>query len=275
MLAIGKINRLEIKCITREGAYLATDEGEILLPRAELHTSVEPGESIAVFIYPDSEGRPVATTLKPKVQSGEFAVLEVKDTGRYGAFLDWGLGKDLLVPFSEQPELMNKGEKHIVRVYLDKSGRIAASAKLGKFLEEENASLKAGDEVELMIYEFTDLGAKVIVNNFYTGVLFRDELYGKPALGERLTGYVKKIRDDRKIDVTLRKAGCNDLMEAKGKILKALSENGGFLPLNDKSSPEVISEVVQMSKKTFKKTVGGLYKEGLIVLNAAGITLRR
>ncbi|MEI8355522.1 MAG: S1-like domain-containing RNA-binding protein [Deltaproteobacteria bacterium] len=274
MLAIGRTNRLKIKAITAEGAYLESEEGVLLLPPTELHPSAKPGESIAVFIYTDPEGRPVATRLKPKAELGEFALLEVKEAGRYGAFLDWGLGKDLLSPFSEQPEEMRKGERHLVRVYLDKSGRIAASAKIGKFLEEENVSLRGGDEVELMIYEFTDLGAKVIINNRYTGLLFRDELYDKPPLGERLAGYVKKIRDDRKIDVTLRKSGCNDLMEARGKILKAVTENGGFLPLNDKSPPEVISEVLRMSKKTFKRTVGGLYKEGLIILSDAGITLR-
>ena len=273
MLAIGKINRLKINNITREGAYLAAEGGELFLPCAELSAANVPGESVEVFIYPDSEGRLVATTLTPKALVGEFVLLEVKDTCRYGAFLDWGLEKDLLVPFSEQPQRMKKGEKYVVMVYLDKSGRIAASAKIGRFLEETGASLQEGEEVELMIYEFTDLGAKVIINNRYTGVLFRDELYGNPAPGEKLVGFVKKIRDDQKIDVTLRKAGSNDMLEARAKILKALAENGGFLPLNDKSSPEVIAEVVLMSKKTFKKAVGGLYKEGLIVLTADGITL--
>jgi predicted RNA-binding protein (virulence factor B family) len=273
-LAIGKINRLEIKSITPAGAFLATESGDVLLPRAELSGEVRAGDSVEVFIYPDSEDRLAATTLTPKAQVGEFALLEVKDNCRFGAFLDWGLAKDLLVPFAEQPEPMKKGGKYVVRVYLDKSGRIAASAKIGRFLDETGASLEEGDAVELMIYEFTDLGAKVIIDNRYTGVLFRDELYGKPGLGEKLAGYVKKIRDDRKIDVTLRKAGGNDLLEARSKILKALAENGGFLPLNDKSTPEVIAEVVLMSKKTFKKAVGGLYKDGLIVLTGEGITLR-
>jgi len=274
MLDIGKMNRLKINDITREGAYLAAERGELFLPGAEIPASFIPGESIDVFIYPDSEGNLIATTLTPKAQVGEFALLEVKDNCKFGAFLDWGLGKDLLVPFSEQPEPMKKGERYVVRVYLDKSGRIAASAKIGRFLEETGASLQEGDEVELMIYEFTDLGAKVIINNRYTGVLFRDELYGKPAPGDKLAGFVKKIRDDQKIDVTLRKAGSNDVAEARAKILKALAENGGFLPLNDKSSPEVIAEVVLMSKKTFKKAVGGLYKDGLVVLTAEGISLR-
>jgi predicted RNA-binding protein (virulence factor B family) len=275
MLAIGKFNHLEIKSITRTGAYLSSEAGEILLPIEYLPVDARPGDSLRVFIYPGSDGRLVATTLAPKVLLGEFAFLEVKDTGKYGAFLDWGLEKDILVPFSEQPERMMKGEKHIVRVYLDNSGRIAASAKIRKFMEEKNASLKEGDEVELMIYEFTDLGAKVIINNRYTGLLFRDELHGERAPGERLTGYVKKIRDDKKIDVTLRKSGSHEMAEAKAKILRALAANSGYLPLNDKSSPEMIAEVVRMSKKTFKKAVGGLYKEGLVVLTGAGLKLRQ
>lgn len=275
MLAIGKFNRLEIKRLSRAGAYLASEVGEILLPGKYLPHDAKAGDSIRVFIYPGSDGRPVATTLTPKALLGEFAFLEVKDTDRHGAFLDWGLEKDILVPFSEQPERMKKGGKYVVRVYLDDSGRISASAKIRKFLEERNASLREGDEVELMIYEFTDLGAKVIINNRYTGLLFRDELYGERTPGERLTGYVKKIRDDKKIDVTLRKSGRHEMAEAKAKILKVLAANGGYLPLNDKSSPEMIAEVVRMSKKTFKKAVGGLYKEGLVVLTGAGLKLRQ
>lgn len=275
MLAVGKFNHLEIKSITLTGAYLSSEDGEILLPVEYLPVDARPGDSLRVFIYPGSDGRLVATTLAPKVLLGEFAFLEVKDTGKYGAFLDWGLEKDILVPFSEQPERMKKGEKHIVRVYLDNTGRIAASAKIRKFLEEKITSLREGDEVELMIYEFTDLGAKVIVNNRYTGLLFRDELHGERTLGERLTGYVKKIRDDKKIDVTLRKSGSHEMAEAKAKILRALAASGGYLPLNDKSSPEMIAEVVRMSKKTFKKAVGGLYKEGLVVLTGAGLKLRQ
>jgi predicted RNA-binding protein (virulence factor B family) len=275
MLAMGKFNRLEIKRLSRAGAYLASEVGEILLPGKYLPVDAKAGDSIRVFIYPGSDGRPAATTLTPKALLGEFAFLEVKDTGRHGAFLDWGLEKDILVPFSEQPERMKKGGKYVVRVYLDDSGRIAASAKIRKFLEERNASLREGDEVELMIYEFTDLGAKVIINNRYTGLLFRDKLYGERTPGERLTGYVKKIRDDKKIDVTLRKSGSHEMAEAKAKILRVLVAKGGYLSLNDKSSPEMIAEVVRMSKKTFKKAVGGLYKEGFVVLTGAGLKLRR
>ena len=270
---IGKFNLLHIKTITNAGAVLEAESGDILLPARYLPGDAAPGHSIRVFVYLDSEDRPVATTIVPKASIGEFAFLQVKDTGRFGAFLDWGLDKDLLVPFSEQPVPMKKGERYVVRVYLDNSGRIAATAKIRKFLEEKNTSLREGDEVDLLIYEFTDLGAKVIINNHFTGLLFRDELLGRPQAGDRLTGFVKRIREDQKIDVTLRKDRGDELEEARDKILKALVAHKGFLSLSDKSSPEMIAEVVRMSKKTFKKAVGGLYRDRLIALTDNGIKL--
>lgn len=272
MLAIGNFNRLRINRITPQGAFLDTEEGEILLPARYLTADAKAGDRINAFIYLDSEDRPAATTVAPKVEVGEFAFLEVKDTGKFGAFLAWGLEKDLLVPFSEQRERMRRGEKHVVAVYLDNTGRIAASAKIGKFLDEENVSVREGDEVDLLIYELTDLGAKVIINHRHGGLLFRSELYGKRA-GDQFKGYVKKIREDKKIDVTLRKEGGHELAEPKEKILKALAAHGGFLPLNDKSSPEMVAELLKMSKKTFKKAVGGLYKERLVSLTAEGVRL--
>lgn len=274
MLAIGNFNKLKITRITAEGAYLATDEGEVLLPGRQLPAGVGPGDRIDVFVYLDSADRPAATTVAPKAAVGEFAFLAVTDTGKFGAFLDWGLEKDLLVPFAEQRERMRRGERHVVAVYLDNSGRIAASAKIGKFLDTADIALREGDEVELLIYELTELGAKVIINGRHGGVLFRSELHGRE-VGERLKGYVKKIRDDRKIDVTLKKEGSRELAEPKEQIVQALTARGGFLPLNDKSSPEMIAELLRMSKKTFKKAVGGLYKERLVDLTDEGVKLRR
>lgn len=274
MLKIGRPNRLRIRRITTAGAFLATDEGDILLPGKHLPAGARVGDGIDVFVYLDSDDRPVATTLKPAASVGEFACLEVVDVGGVGAFLDWGLEKDLLVPFSEQPQRMKRGERHVVRVYLDNTGRIAASARLGNFLEQTDTSLREGDQVDLMIYDFTDLGAKVIINNRSAGLLFRDELHGRHARGERLKGHVKKIRTDGKIDVTLRTGGPRELEESREKILKELAARGGFLPLSDKSPPEKIAEALRMSKKSFKKAVGGLYKEGLIVLTAEGLKLR-
>ena len=274
MLLIGRYNRLKIDRITASGAFLATSEGDVLLPGKFIPEGAEPGSGIDVFIYRDSEDRLVATTQTPQAVVGEFALLRVKDNTKIGAFLDWGLDKDLLLPFGEQTAPVKKGEDALVRLYLDNSGRIAASAKLEKFLRPADGSLCEGDEVELLLYAFSDLGAKVIIDNTYGGLLFRNELYAKPARGERLRGYVKKIRDDGKIDVTLRKGGVQEATADRETILAALKARDGFLPLTDKSSPEAIAEQLRLSKKSFKKAVGGLYKEGLIDITAEGIRLR-
>ncbi|ABQ28165.1 CvfB family protein [Geotalea uraniireducens] len=274
MLEIGKYNQLEVKKISSFGAYLASEAGEILLPQKYAPDGLKPGDVVKVFIYLDSDDRLIATSQIPKAQVGDFAVLEVKDNSPIGAFLDWGLEKDLFVPFSEQPVPMKKREKYLVRLYLDRSERIAASAKIGKFLEAELIPLKFGEEVDLMIYEFTDLGAKVIINGLYAGLLFRNELYGKPVPGTRLKGYVNKIREDKKIDVTLRRSGYSGIDGSKERIMKTLEASGGFLPLSDKSSPVLIGEVLKMSKKTFKKAIGSLYKDGFIELTEESIKLR-
>lgn len=275
MPALGRYHRLELLRITDSGAVLAAGDGEILLPGAQIPDGAKPGDMLEVFLYLDSADRPIATTRHPKAMVGEFALLEVKDISKVGAFLDWGLDKDLLVPFAEQPVRMRKRERHIVRLYLDNTGRIAASAKLDSILEMTNTDLAEGEAVELMIYAFTDLGAKVIINNRYSGLLFKNELYGKPELGQRLTGYVKRIRDDRKIDVALRQGGAQEANADRDRLLQALKEGGGFLPLTDKSDPDAVSGLLRMSKKSFKKAVGGLYKEGLITMTDTGIALKK
>jgi predicted RNA-binding protein (virulence factor B family) len=274
MLEIGRYNELEVAKLSPQGAYLASELGEILLPRKFVRAGLKQGDRLTVFIYRDSEDRLVATTQRARAQVGGFALLTVKDTSAVGAFLDWGLDKDLLVPFAEQPGPMGKGERHLVRVYLDKSERISASARVERFLSNERIVVKQGEEVDLILYQFTNLGAKVIVNGINSGMLFKNELYGKPGVGSRFKGYVKKVREDKKIDVTLKKPGLPGLDNSRERILKTLATTGGFLPLTDNSSPEVIAEVLQMSKKTFKKAVGGLYKDGFIDLKADGITMR-
>lgn len=274
MLEIGRFNKLAVKKISPTGATLASEAGDILLPHTYIPAGLRQGDTVNVFVYRDSNDRLIATTRTPKAQVGEFAVLEVKDTGPVGAFLDWGLEKDLLVPFGEQPAPMKKGERHLVGVYLDNSGRVAASAKIGKFLETDDIPLHAGEEVDLMIYAFTDLGAKVIINGRYSGLLFKNEIYGKPAPGARFKGYVGKIRADKKIDVTLRREGSVGMDKSRERIMKTLAATGGFLPLGDKSPPDLIGEVLKMSKKSFKKAVGSLYKDGFIELTETGIKLR-
>jgi len=276
MPLIGQYHHLKIARITPSGAFLTASEGDILLPGKFIPEGANIGTELEVFVYLDSEDRPVATVQKPFAVVGEFAVLKVKDTNaKVGSFLDWGLDKDLLLPFSEQLAPVKKGEQVLVRIYQDSSGRIAATARLDRFLTPADSSLSEGDAVDLFIYAYTDLGAKVVVNNRYVGMLFQNELYGKPKAGEQLRGYVKKIREGGKIDITLRRGGAQEARSDRDQVLAALiNATDGFLPLNDKSSPEAISELLKLSKKSFKKAVGGLYREGLISMAEDGIRLK-
>ena len=273
---IGQYSRLKIVRITPSGAFLASSGGDILLPGKFIPEGATVGTELEVFVYLDSEDRPVATVQKPLAVVGECALLRVKDTNaKVGSFLEWGLDKDLLFPFGEQLAPVKKGEQVLVRLYQDASGRIAATARLDRFLQAADGVLAEGDAVELIIYAFTDLGAKVVVNNRYAGMLFRNELYGRPTAGQRLQGYVKKLRDDGRIDITLRKGGAEEAQDDRNQLLAALhAAPEGRIPLTDKSSPESIAALLKMSKKSFKKAVGGLYREGLIVLGDDSIRLK-
>jgi len=274
MPEVGRFNSLAVNAISGTTALFATPEGVIPLPLEALPPGTAPGDVVTVFVYRDTGDRLAATTRKPKITVGEFAPLDVTAIDRMGAFLDWGLEKELLAPFAEQPTPFHKGERHLVAAYLDNSGRVAASGRIAQFLETGHGDLVAGEEVELMIWEYTPLGAKVIINGRFGGLLFRDELFTRPLPGARLKGYVRKVRKDGKIDITVKKPGRNELEEGREKLLLALKSAGGFLPLGDKSPPERIGAVLDMSKKTFKKVVGTLYKEGRISLSEEGITMR-
>jgi predicted RNA-binding protein (virulence factor B family) len=274
MLRIGNYNRLNITRVTATGAFLSSEVGEILLPGRLVPKGAAPGSELNVFIYVDSEDRLTATTRKPRAEVGDFALLKVKDNVTVGTFLDWGLEKDLLLPFGEQTVPLRRGEEVLVRVYLHSSDRVAASAKLDKFLLPSDGTLAEGDMVELLVYAYSDLGAKVVINNTFSGLLFKNELFSTPACGERLQGYVKKIREDGKIDVTLRTGGAREAANDREVILDALKAHNGLLPLSDKSSPEAIAVLLRMSKKSFKKAIGGLYKEGLVNITPEGVRLR-
>jgi len=274
MLLIGKYNRLKITRITASGAFLASSEGEILLPGRLVPKGAAPGALLKTFIYVDSEGRLTATTRRPRAVVGDIALLTVKDNVSVGTFLDWGVEKDLLLPFGEQLSPLRRGEQVLVMVYLHTSGRIAASAKLEKYLRPADGTLSEGDEVDLLVYAFTDLGAKVVINNSFNGLLFNNELVVTPSCGERLRGYVKRIREDGKIDVTLRRGGAHEAAADREIVLAALKAHNGLLPVTDKSSPEAIADLLRLSKKSFKKAVGGLYKDGVIDMRADGIRLK-
>jgi len=276
MVTFGKFNPLTATRHTDNGMYLTDKEEsmEVLLPNKYVPEDLEPGGKIRAFLFNDSEDRPTATTVVPKVELHEFAVLQVRQVTQVGAFLDWGLEKDLLVPFKEQPGRMLEGHWYMIFLYLDEeTTRLTASGRYQKFLEKENIAVKSGEEVNVLIDDETDLGVNVIINNRYRGLIYENELYKKVRRGDRLKGYIKTVREDGKIDVRLEREGYGRVKSGVPLILEKLKENGGYLPLTDKSSPDAIAVLLEMSKKTFKKTVGTLYKQRLIRLEKDGIYL--
>ena len=275
MLFIGKYNTLTIERVTSVGMFLSDVEGEeVLLPNQYLKDDMHVEDVIKVFVYLDSEDRPVATTETPKIIRNEFAVLQVKDVSEHGAFLDWGLIKDLFVPFREQSVSMEIGDWHVVYLYLDqKSSRLIASTKIDRFLENERLTVKEGDEVDLIIYQKTDLGYNTIVNQYHKGLIYGNEVFKDLKIGDKLKGFVKKIRPENKLDISLNKSTTEQIEPAAQNILDELKKAGGFLNLSDGSSPEEIHKRLEISKKVFKKAIGGLYKNGTIRIAPEGIYL--
>lgn len=275
MIEIGRKNDLKILRDTSVGLFLGDEDGnDILLPNKYVPASYEIGQNIEVFCYLDYDERPVATTLEPDIMLGEFRLLQVAEVNEFGAFLDWGLEKHLLVPFREQRSKMKQGQWYVVHCYLDeKSGRLVASNKLDKFLSNENLDLKEREEVDLVVTRQTDLGWEVIVNERHKGLVYFNEVFKTVNIGDVIPGCVKRIRNDNKIDISLQPLGSKVLEPAATKIYNVLKENGGFLPLHDKSDPEEIRDMLQMSKKTFKKGLGTLYKERKVDLENNGIRL--
>ncbi|SHJ12180.1 hypothetical protein SAMN02745165_01633 [Malonomonas rubra DSM 5091] len=266
--------QMQVEKIEPQGAWLISDQQRLLLPKRECPGELAPGSELEVFVYLDRNNQLTATTKKPLAEVGQFALLQVTSIGPHGAFLNWGLEKDLLAPFNEQPQKMLEGRRYLVHICHDKEGRPIASGRLEKFLQSENIDLREGEEVELTIWAFTDLGAKVIINNSYEGLLYKDELPPGLKRGDQGVGFVARIREDQKIDITLRRPGAAGIADAREVILEALAENEGFLPLHDGSSPEQIRTELGLSKKQFKKAVGGLYKEQRVTLSHKGIRLR-
>ena len=275
-MKLGKKNKLRIDRLRPPGAYLEDESGnEVLLPTKYLLDDHKVGSEVSVFVYKDSEDRIIATTLEPNIKLDEFGYLKVKDVNAYGAFLDWGIEKDLMVPFREQIGKMEKGKSYLVYVLMDpKTERLLATQKINKFLEKEIDHLEVNEEVDLLIGDPTDLGINVIVNQKHKGLLFHNEIFEDLLIGDRTKGYIKNLREDGKLDVTLRKAGIENLEEGAEKILTHLKENEGFLSLTDKSTPEEIQFELQMSKKNFKRSLGILYKKRMISLEKDGIRLK-
>ncbi len=273
MAKIGKTNELEIAREVDFGFYLKDDEGnEILLPQKYATEDMKIGDKISVFVYKDSEDRPVATTEKPKAEVGQFAFLQVNAVNEIGAFLDWGLIKDLLVPFREQKVRMVKGRFYTVFLYLDdQTERVVASAKINKFLDNKIPDLKPHDTVSIRIVQRTDLGFKVIVNNLFSGMIYHNEIFSPVNIGEVHPAIVKTIRKDDKIDLIIGKHVKSRVDELAEEIGTILDQQGGTLSLNDSSSPEDIKEVLHCSKKDFKKAVGLLLKSKKIEITDTGI----
>ncbi|MCZ6899190.1 MAG: S1-like domain-containing RNA-binding protein, partial [Bacteroidetes bacterium] len=240
MITLGIQNKLKIERFTPPGAFLSDEQGnEVLLPTKYLPSQAKTDDWIDVFVYKDSEDRIISTTLDPYVRLHEFAYLKVKDVNKFGAFLDWGVEKDLLVPFRQQKQTMQPGKRYLIYLYLDQlTNRLAATSKLHRYFEKENIDLEEQQEVDLLIAERSDLGLNVVVNNKYRGLIFENELFHKLLMGDRIKGYVKKIRSDNKIDISLHKSGMEHLEWGVVKILDILHKRDGFLPLHDKSSPE-------------------------------------
>ncbi len=274
-IKLGKYNQLEVVKEVDFGVYLNGDEdGEILLPKRYVPEGTKPGDVLNVFIYLDMEERLVATTLQPYVQVGEFACLEVAWVNQFGAFLNWGLMKDLFVPFREQKMKMQKGKRYVVYVHLDEeSYRIVASAKVEHFLSTEKPDYQPGQEVEVLVWQRTELGYKVIVENKFSGMLYHNEIFQPLEVGMRLTAFIKQVRPDGKIDLVLQKAGARKVDDFSEVLWQYIKDNDGFTPLNDKTDAEVIYHTFGVSKKTFKKAVGDLYKKRRIVLKEDGIHL--
>lgn len=277
MLEIGQYNELEIVKEVDFGLYLdGGPYGEILLPKSYTDDTMEVGKDVNVFLYSDSEDRLIATTQTPKITCGNFAVLYVKEVNNIGAFVDWGIdGKDLLIPFNEQRHRLNPDETIMVYAYLDEAtNRIVGSTKLHKFFDNENENFEANQEVNLTIAYRTPLGYRAIINGTHIGQIYANEIFTELSVGAEKKGYIKQIREDRLIDVSLQRQGYRQqIPDAAKLIVQKMEANDGFLALNDKSSPEAIYAQLGMSKKAFKKAIGGLYRMKVIEMRADGIKL--
>ncbi len=271
MIKVGEYNLLRVKKEADFGVYLEGIDQEILLPARFVPDGTRVGDELEVFLYHDSENRLIATTQRPYGIAGDIVMLKAVSVTKQGAFLDWGLMKDLFVASSQQLTRMAPGQEYLVKIYIDElTGRIAATEKIDRYLSNENLTVQEKDPVNMVVYRRTDIGYVVIINNQHTGILHHSDIFRPIETGEKLTGFIRQIKDN-KIDVIAGKPGFNKVEDESGKILRLLQENNGYLPYHDKSSPEEIQDFFGMSKKTFKMTIGNLYKQRKIVFTQTGI----
>lgn len=273
MIEIGKINTLKVASRVGSEIYLASAASAKVLLVDKRPPICQAGDTLEVFVYVDTEGHLAATTTVPKALVDDIAWLKVVSLNYVGAFLDWGLPKDLLVPFGEQHHELEVGKSYLVKLFLDNQNRILATTKIEKFIAEENFYFKAGQKVSLLIADKTDLGIKAIINNSHWGMLYENELFQPVQKGQKLDGFIRQIREDNKIDLTLHQPGYGKVDQLTDKILARLSNNQGFLLLSDKSPPEAIYNAFGVSKKVFKQAIGALYKKKLVLIEKDGIRL--
>ena len=277
MVKFGQFNFLKIARKTGRGTFLAAGQhGELFLPKGQTPDFCEAGDKIEVFVYRNSDNEAVATTKRPRATLGSLACLEVVSVNNVGAFLDWGLPKDLLAPFGQQAKKMEVGERHIVAVYEDNTGRIAASSKLNRFVKPESRNMKRGQLVEAIVGDKTDLGYKMIINSKYWGVLHKNDVLQVPNYGKKIKAYIKTVRPDGRLDISLTELeGGGSRESLQSKIINLLKENDGFYDISDKTKPEIIYEHFEVSKKVFKATLGNLYKNKKISFENNGIRLAK
>ena len=274
MVNVGQYNTLKIVKEVDFGLYLDGGEEEILLPKRFVTPGLHVDDEISVFIYHDNDGRLIATTQQPIATVGEIAMMEVADVNSAGAFLKWGIMKDVFVPISMQEKRMKQGDKRLVMLFIDeKTGRVTATEKIDKYLSNYELTVKDQDTVDLVVYQKTDIGYKVIVNSKHMGVIHANEVFRELETGEKVKGFVKHVRPDNKIDISLGAKGYTRVPAEEEKILSLLKANSGYLPYNDKSSPEDIYTFFGMSKKTFKMTLGALYKKRSVSFTQTGTKL--
>jgi hypothetical protein len=275
MIKLGEYNKLTILRDTDPGLYLGDDEENVvLLPHKYKPEDFEIGDEIDVYVYLDNEERPIATTLDPFVTLDSFSYLYCSDVTDYGAFMDWGLEKQLFVPFKEQARPMKEGNWYIVYMYLDElTNRLVGSSKTNRFVDNDKLTVEAFEEVNILVTHLTEKGANVIINGIHKGLVYVDDIFEDIRTGDRMKAYIKKIREDNKIDVVLQTPGYRSIEPNANYVLEELRAAGGFLPLHDKSDPEAIKNELGMSKKSFKKAIGALYRDKQIVLKDGGIEL--
>lgn len=274
MLKIGKFNKLKVIEKHKGGAFLTDGKNRVYLPKIDVPSGTRTGDELSVFVYNDSKESLKATTVIPKAQLGEFACLTVKTVTEFGAFMDWGIEKDLFIPIREQYNRLNKGDKAVIHVIMNYEGNgVIGSTRIRRYFRKDISDLKTGMKVELLIYSKSKLGLLAIIDNKYSGLLYSNEIYSKIEVGSKITGYIKKLREDGKIDLSLKQQGYKAVMDERTVILNALKNAGGYLPLNDNSDPVEIKKLLGMSKKLFKKTIGGLFKNKAIIIEDDGIRI--